>query len=608
MAGGDEVEDTLPKGEGDAPVREELEKRGIPAAPGIAIGRAYLVDRRRLKTPKRRLEPDEIDDEVARFHRALQASYRQLERIKQKIEARKKTEHYNIIAAHQLILQDEHLVDEAVRHIQERHINAEWALQRTVEHIKGVFDAIEDDYFRERRSDVDFVGERVLRNLLGRKATPVRPPPDAIVVAHNLSPADAAQLYRAAVAGLITDAGGKTSHTAIVARAHEIPAVVGLEDITSEVGTGDLLIVDGTEGRVIVNPTPQTVAHYRAQRRAEAARGAALLSNRALPAATQDGVEIRLLANVDQTDEIPHVIDYGAMGVGLFRTEYLFMMGDRIPFEDDHFESARRVLEALGPDREATFRTFDLGADKLYSFVGEQFNEANPALGLRSVRLCLQETVRPIFKQQLRGLLRASVHGHLRIMLPMISGVLELRQAMAVVDEAKRELREESIPFDESVPVGAMIEMPSAAIVSDLLAREVDFFSIGTNDLIQYTLAVDRVNEHVTYLYEPLHPSLLRLIKVVADAARQSGIPVGVCGEMAGDPDVVPVLLGLGLAELSMNAVAIPQIKSVIRRAHLTDLRKLAARTLELSTANEVTAEVRHYHERIRLREDERGE
>lgn len=580
--------------------RHEMRKKGIPAAPGIAIGRAYLVDRRRLKTPKRRLEADELDEEIARFHRALQASYRQLEKIKKRIEEREENEHYNIIAAHQLILNDEHLVDEAIRHIREEHINAEWALQRTVEHIKGVFDAIEDDYFRERRSDVDFVGERVLRNLLGREAAPVRPPPDAVVVAHDISPADAAQLYRAAVAGLVTDKGGKTSHTAIVARAHEIPAVVGLEDVTSDLCTGDLVIVHGADGVVVVNPTPQTVAKYREQARKEAAQGAELLALWDLPAITTDGHEIMLMANIELADEIPSALDHGATGIGLFRTEYLFMMGDRIPREQDHYEQARTVLEAVG-NRVATFRTFDLGADKLYSFVGEQFNEANPALGLRSVRLCLQDTVRPIFKQQLRGLLRASVHGTARIMLPMISGVLELRQALAVVNEAKAELREERVPFDEELKLGIMVEMPSAAMVADHLAAEVDFFSVGTNDLIQYTLAVDRVNEHVTYLYEPLHPSLLRLIKLVIDAARVAGIQVAVCGEMAGDPDVAPVLIGLGLDELSMNAVAIPAIKSVVRNSSRAELQRLAEQALQMSTAHEITALARHHRERVRL-------
>lgn len=581
--------------------REILERgerilEGISAAHGVAIGRAYLVDRRRLKTPKSHLAtPEDIEDEITRFHRALQASYRELERVKQKMEAeREESEHYNIIEAHQLILGDEHLVDESIRYIREERINAEWALQKTVEHIKGVFDAIEDDYFRERRSDVDFVGERVLRNLLGREATPVKPPPDAIVVAHDLSPADTAQLHRDAVAGLATDAGGKTSHTAIIARAHEIPAVVGLEDITAVVGTGDLLVIDGTEGIVIVNPTAETVSHYRARARSEAATNAALAQIRDLPATTTDGFLVELEANLDLAEEIVSAVGHGASGVGLFRTEYLFMSEGRIPTEEDQYRSARQVLEALD-GRPATFRTFDLGADKLYSFVGEQHREANPALGLRSVRLCLQDTVRPIFKQQIRGILRASVHGKCRIMFPMISGVGELRSAMAVLAEARAELVEEKIAFDEAIEVGIMIEMPSAAVLADVLAREVDFFSIGTNDLIQYTLAVDRVNEHVTYLYEPLHPSILRLIRMVVDGARAADIPVSVCGEMAGDPTVVPVLVGLGLQRLSMNSVAIPGIKAAVRRMKLTDLTNLTERVMTMSTAAEVTQTVRDY-------------
>jgi phosphotransferase system enzyme I (PtsI) len=581
---------------GSESAREELTLEGISAAHGVAIGRAYLVDRRRLKTPKFHLSGSEdIEDEITRLHRALQASYRELERVKQKMEAeREESEHYNIIEAHQLILGDEHLVDESIRYIREERINAEWALQKTVEHIKGVFDAIEDDYFRERRSDVDFVGERVLRNLLGREATPVKPPPDAIVVAHDLSPADTSQLHRDAVAGLVTDAGGKTSHTAIIARAHEIPAVVGLEDITSIVGTGDLLVVDGTEGIVIVNPTAETVSRYRARARSDAASSAALTQIRDLPAITTDGFVVELEANLDVADEIIGAIGHGASGVGLFRTEFLFMTKDRIPTEEDQYQASRQVLEAL-EGRPATFRTFDLGADKLYSFVGEQYREANPALGLRSVRLCLQETVRPIFKQQIRGILRASVHGKCRIMFPMISGVGELRHALAVYEEARAELTEEAVPFDEKIEVGIMIEMPSAAVLADVLAHEVDFFSIGTNDLIQYTLAVDRVNEHVTYLYEPLHPSILRLIRMVIDGAAVTGIPVSVCGEMAGDPAVVPVLLGMGLKKLSMNSVAVPGIKSAIRSMKLADLQELAEHVMTLTTAAAVTKAVHKY-------------
>jgi len=596
VAGGRETESTGPVSLLEVGTRGEVTKHGIPAAHGIAIGRAYLVDRRRLKTPKRRLEPDEIDDEIARFHRAVDLSDRQLDRVKQKIEL-EEGESYNIIAAHQLILRDEHVVDEAVRYIRDQGINAEWALLKTVEHIKEVFDAIADDYFRERRSDVDFVGERVLRNLLGRETSPVRPPPDAIVVAHDLSPADTAGLYRAAVAGLVTDAGGKTSHTAIVARAHEIPAVVGLEEVTHEVGTGDLVIVDGSEGLVIVNPSAQTVALYRDRARKEVAAGAALLGNRDLPATTTDGVHIDLVANVDAADEVSYALEHGAEGVGLFRTEYLFLTrAPRVPSEAEHFKSAMVVLNALD-GKPATFRTFDLGADKLGSLIHD-YHEPNPALGLRSMRLCLTDRVRPLFKAQLRGLLRASANGKLRIMFPMISGLRELHQAKEVLAEAKAELAAEGVDFDGDVPVGIMIEMPSAAVLADVLAREVDFFSVGTNDLIQYTLAVDRVNEHVTYLYEPLHPALLRLIRTVVEAGDAAGISVAVCGEMAGVPHVVPVLLGLGVHELSMNAVAIPEVKNLVRRSRQSEMANLAQATLSMATAKDVTDAVAEFLEK----------
>ena len=570
---------------------EETRKTGTPAAHGIGIGRAYLVDRRRLKTPKRTIAPDEVDDEIAKLRSALDASHRQLEKIKHKIEAREENEHYNIIAAHQLILADYHLVDETVRYIQEEHINAEWALTRTVEHIKGVFDAVKDEYFRERRSDVDFLGERVMRNLLGHEAAPVRPPPDAIVVARDLSPADTVQLYRHAVAGLVTDAGGKTSHTAIIARAHEIPAVVGLEDISHVVETGDLLIVDGTNGVVIVNPTAQTVVTYREQARRETAAGAVLLSNRDLPSETIDGERITLLANIEQVEEVANALEHGAQGVGLYRTEFLFMVSKSLPTEEDHFEIACRALDAM-QGRVATFRTFDLGADTLSAHLGEAHYEANPALGLRSTRLCLTDRVRPLFKAQLRGLLRASALGPLRIMFPMISGVVELKAALAVLNEAKRELTRDKVEFDADTEVGVMIEMPSAAIVADAIAPEVDFFSIGTNDLIQYTLACDRANELVAYLYEPLHPAMLRLIRTVVEAAKAHGIRVAVCGEMAGDPLAACVLVGLGLNELSMNAVSIPEVKEIIRASRVSELRELAERCLAQPSAKAIRAMV----------------
>lgn len=583
-----------PDGGGGDVVRN-LRKQGIPASTGIGIGRAYLVDRRQLKVPRRRIRDDQVDEEIMRLESALQSSDRQLERIKLKLKERDESEHYNIITAHQLILHDEHLVDETIRFIRQERINAEWALKRTVEHIKGVFDAIEDDYFRERRSDVDFVGDRVMRNLLGRETTPVRPPPDAIVVAHDLSPADTSQLYRAAVTGLVTDAGGKTSHTAIIARAHEIPAVVGLENITAAVETGDLLIVDGSMGVVIVNPSSDTVAEYRDLARKEAIFGAALLSNRDLPTDTRDGATVDLMANIDHAEEIPFALDHGALGIGLFRTEYLFMTAEEtIPDEEEHYRVICSVLELLG-GRKATIRTFDLGADKLTSILGDRHHEANPALGLRSIRLCMTRHVLPHFKAQLRALLRASAHGPLRIMFPMISGLEELRVARAVLKEAAKELDEAGIPHDPDVEVGVMIEMPSAALVADLIAPEVDFFSIGTNDLIQYTMAVDRVNEHVSYLYQPLHPALLRLIQQVVNAARAHNISVGICGEMAGDPLVAPVLVGLGLRELSMNAVSIPEVKNVIRSCKLEDINGLIERISSMKTVSEIRAAVHDY-------------
>ena len=569
--------------------RLELRKQGLGVSPGIAFGRAFLIGRDTLKAPRHHIEADDVDTEVARLYKAIAASDKQLAKIKEKLASENESD-YHIITAHQMMLHDEHLVGAAVAYIRDELINAEWALRRAVDDIAGVFDQIEDEYLRERRSDVEFVFQRVLRNLLGRDTGPLQPPPDAIVVAYDLSPADTAQLHKAAVAGLITDAGGKTSHTAIIARAHEIPAVVGLENITELVETDDLLLIDGAAGIVIVNPSAATVAEFREEQRRQVAAGAMLQSMRDLPARTLDDADVQLYANIDGPEELDDALDYGAMGVGLFRTEYLFMGRTELPDEDVHFRTAVEVLERLR-GLPATIRTFDLGADKLAPFLeAAELKEANPALGLRSIRLCLADIGRPLFKTQLRGLLRASAFGPLKIMFPMISGVSELRAAKRVLDEVKAELRAEGVAFDENVKVGIMIEMPSAALTADLLAPEVDFFSIGTNDLIQYTMAVDRVNEYVSYLYEPLHPSLLRLIGDVARAARDAGIPVTVCGEMAGEPMIAPVLVGLGIRELSMSAVSVPEVKAAIRSVRRSDAEALVAKIRTLPTAPEVRA------------------
>jgi phosphotransferase system enzyme I (PtsI) len=574
--------------------RQEIRRQGLGVSAGIAFGRAYLIGRDTLKAPRHHIESDDVDTEIARLYKAIAASDKQLAKIKEKLASENESD-YHIITAHQMMLHDEHLVGAAVGYIRDELINAEWGLWRAVDDIGGVFDRMEDVYLRERRSDVEFVFQRVLRSLLGRETGPVQPPPDAIVVAYDLSPADTAQLHKAAVAGLITDAGGKTSHTAIIARTHEIPAVVALETITEIVETDDLLLIDGGSGIVIVNPTAATVAEFRDEQRRQVAAGAALQAMRDLPAVTLDGTEIALYCNIDSHEEIEDALDYGAGGVGLFRTEYLYMSQAEPPDEERHYQSALEVLRRLG-GRPALIRTFDLGADKLAPFLeAADLQEANPALGLRSIRLCLSQLGRPLFKVQLRGLLRASAHGPLKVMFPMISGVAELRAAKAVVDEVKLELQQEGIPFDEGIKLGIMIEMPSAALSADFLAEECDFFSVGTNDLIQYTMAVDRVNEFVSYLYEPLHPALMRLIGNVARAASATKIPVSVCGEMAGEPMIAPVLIGLGIRELSMSAVSVPEVKAMIRATTLGEAEALVERVRKLATAAEVRAMVAEY-------------
>ncbi|MBP6629528.1 MAG: phosphoenolpyruvate--protein phosphotransferase [Kofleriaceae bacterium] len=575
-------------------LRGEMLRSGIPVSAGIAIGRAYLVGRDTLKAPRHHVAADEVEAELERLDRAITASDRQLAKVKAKLASEDETD-YHIIEAHQLMLHDEHLVVAAKGYIQAELICAEWGLRKAVDDILVVFQSIEDEYLSERKTDVEFVFERILRNLLGREDLAFAPPPDAVVVAYDLSPMDAAQLHKAAVAGLITDAGGKTSHTAIIARAHELPAVVGLEDITEVVEEDDLLIVDGASGVVVVNPTAATVGRYRDAQRRQVAAGLALRGQRDLPAVTLDGVTVNLLANLDGPDEAAAAVEYGAIGVGLVRTEFLYMVSDELPDEQTHYQAAVDILGKLG-GRPVTIRTFDLGADKLAGFLEEAaLDEANPALGLRSIRLCLNDLGRGLFRAQLRGLLRAAVHGPLRLMFPMISGVAELRAVRAVLDDVRAELTAEGAIFRADVPIGIMIEMPSSALIADILAREVDFFSIGTNDLIQYTMAVDRVNEYVSYLYEPLHPALLRLLGTVGAAARAAGIPASVCGELAGDPMLAPVLVGLGLCDLSMSAVSIPEVKAAVRGFSAADARALVERILMLPTADEVRAAVEEF-------------
>jgi phosphotransferase system enzyme I (PtsI) len=562
---------------------------GLAASPGIAIGRAWPVDRRRVRTPKRRIDTVEVEAELARLEEALALADRQLADVREKVARIEGAEHVAIIDMHRVMLKDEMLVAEARRLIEIDRVNAEWAVRRALRKIKAAFNDVADEYFKERRADVDFVGERVIKNLMGQVVDVEEPPPEgSIIVAHDLSPSDTALLlHDRKVAAFVTDAGTKTSHTAIVARALEVPAVVGAGRVSAVADRGDWIIVDGGRGVVVLNPTAGERADYEGARERWLAHERELLRTRDLPATTVDGVSLRLVGNIEFAEEVRSLVEHGGEGVGLYRTEFLFLGRGDLPGEEEHYQTYRRVLESLAP-RPVTIRTFDLGGDKLPA--GAKDHAENPALGLRALRYCLRHP--EMFRAQLRGLLRAGQHGNLRIMFPMISGIAELRAAKRIVGDVADELRREGHEI-RLPPIGIMVELPSAAVLADRLAAECDFLSIGTNDLIQYTMAIDRQNKDVAYLYRPLHLAVLRLLKMICDAGQRAGIPVAMCGEMAGEPMYALVLLGLGLSELSMNGPSIPLVKRVVRAARAADGRELLARLLELTAADDIERTVR---------------
>ncbi|HSN16045.1 MAG TPA: phosphoenolpyruvate--protein phosphotransferase [Anaeromyxobacteraceae bacterium] len=565
---------------------------GLAASPGIAIGRCWTIDRRRVRTPKRKLGPEEVEPEILRLRNALEISDLQLADVRAKItkgEASGGTDHTAILDMHRMMLKDEMLVLEAQRLIREDRLNAEWAVKRALRKIKGAFHELADEYFKERRADIDFVGERIVKNLVGQPVdVDDLPPEGAIIVAHDLSPADTALLlHERKIGGFVTDVGTKTSHTAIVARALELPAVVGVGRVSALAERGDWVVVDGGRGTVVINPTPEERTGYQDARERYLAEERELLADKDLPATTLDGRTVRLVGNIEFAEEVPSLVAHGGEAVGLYRTEFLYLQREELPSEEEQFDNYVEMLEALKP-RPVTIRTFDLGGDKLPA--GFRSHAENPALGLRAIRYCLRQP--DMFRSQLRALLRAAPHGNLRIMFPMISGIVELRAAKRALYEARDELVKEGHEVD--VPsIGIMIELPSAAMVADRLSRECDFFSIGTNDLIQYTIGIDRQNKDVAYLYRPLHLAVLRMVKLVCDAARAAGIPVSMCGEMAGDPVNALVLIGLGVTELSMNGPSIPFVKRVVRAARASDAQALVDRLLALTAADEIEREVR---------------
>ena len=575
-------------------IQQQINKsiHGIGASPGIITGRAFLLERFKVRLPQKRINPSQVDEEVKRFHRAIEMSRDQLLEVKEKILDPEVRQHTFILDVHLMILDDEMLIQNTVENIRRRKINSEWALDLTLGKLDAAFKAIEDEYLRERRSDLHYVSSRVFRNLMGRKHDDItKIKGKVIVVAHDLSPADTLQMNLNHIAGFITDIGGKVSHTAILARSLGIPAVVGLEVATSLINGGDPLIIDGESGEVVINPTEEISESFIERRRRVKLQEREVMKYASLPAETRDGVRIHLQANIEMVEEIPSAKSHGAEGIGLYRTEILYLNRKDLPSEEEHYQTYRKLVENISPGV-ATIRTLDIGGDKFLPDYSTG-NEMNPAMGLRAIRFSIKET--DIFKTQLRGILRASVHGKLRVLFPMISGIEEIRRAKAILEEVKKELIRSKILFDRGIKIGAMIEIPSASVTADILAREVDFFSIGTNDLIQYALAVDRINEHVSYLYEPLHPAILRIVRSVVQSARNAGIPLAICGEMASEPAYVLVLLGLGLEEFSMNPIAIPKVKKVIRMAKAIETRSMTERLFQFSTASEIKRYVRRW-------------
>ena len=574
---------------------------GVGVTPGIAIGKAYHVDRGKIPVADYSLpSPAEVEKEIQRFQAAVERAEADLGKIKAKI-AGEFSEHAYILDTHLLILRDRVLFDETVRLIREHQVNAEWALKQALEQAQRLFSKIDDEYIRSRISDVDYVATRVLRNLTGQTPESIAAIKErVIIVAEDLSPADTIQLQIEMTLAFVTNMGGKTSHTAIIARSLDIPAVVGLERVTEEVRSGDLLVVDGMAGKVIVDPDDELLNYYYERQyrletyRKEVARCAKL------PAETEDGYHVRVEANIELLEEVVAVLDNGAEGIGLYRTEYLYLNREAPPDEETLYWTYREVAEIVYPET-VTIRTLDLGPDK-FSFHRQRTRESNPALGLRAIRLCLREE--ELFRTQLRAILRASgAMRNVRIMFPMISGVSELRAARKMLDEVREALVRQGITVDEEVKIGIMIEIPSAVTIADQLAREVDFFSVGTNDLVQYALAIDRVNEHVAHLYEPLHPAILRMIKQVVEAGHRAGIPTSLCGEMAGEALYIPILLGLELDSLSMNPLSIPRVKKIIRSASLEECKIYLREVLDLPTAGEINESLRQIAWR-RFRED----
>ena len=560
-----------------------MKKTGINASPGIAIAKAFVYVKKELNISERTI--DDIAAEERRFNDAVEKSRAQLAAIYDRAVDELGAEEAAIFEAHAMFLDDPEFVGAIDSEIA-GGTSAEIATQKTTDMFSAMFDAMDDPYFKGRAADIKDVGTRILHNLLGVPMVDISHlDEDTIILAEDLAPSDTATMDKAHVKGFATDIGSRTSHTAIMARSLEIPAVLGLDDITATVKDGDTIIVDGSEGVVIVDPTEDEIAEYKAKKEAYDAYRAELAELKDQPAETIDGHRVEIVGNIGSPADAPGVLENGGEGIGLYRTEFLYMNADVMPDEEKQFAAYKSVIEAF-EDGAVIIRTLDIGGDKKLPYLPLE-EEMNPFLGLRAVRLCFQKE--DLFKTQLRAILRASAFGKARIMFPMIGNVDEVKQAKALVRACMAELDAEGKAYDKNIDIGVMIEIPSAAVTADIIVEEAAFFSIGTNDLCQYTLAVDRMNQNVSYLYDPLHPAILRLIKNVIDAtAARDDRFTGMCGEMAGDPYATLILLGMGLDEFSMSASSIPQIKKIIRSVTEDEAKAIADDALSMKSSADI--------------------
>jgi phosphotransferase system enzyme I (PtsI) len=563
----------------------ETRFQGVGVSPGIARGVVQVMRDELEEIVRDKIDSSQIGAEIARFEAALVQTRMQILEMQQRIAEAIGTKDAGIFDAHLLVVEDRTLIDEVLRKLETDLVKVEVVFEEVARRYAETLSKIDDPYLRERALDIQDVMRRVIRNLQGKAPKTMPLPGEAhILVAHNLTPSDTAAMDRHRVLGIATDLGSRTSHTAIMARSLGIPAVVGLHDVTEKLESGCMALLDGFTGKVIINPSPKTLAYYGEVEVRQFKVSKELAELREQPSTTRDGQHVVLSANIELPNDIVNVATNGAEGIGLYRTEFLYLDRDSLPGEEEQYETYRRVAETVQP-HPLIIRTFDLGGDKIAGGI-DVSDELNPFLGWRAIRFCLEHE--EVFKPQLRAILRASAVGNVKIMFPMISGVAEMRRTLAVLDQCKEELRSDGVAFDPNLQIGAMIEIPSAAICSESLAPTVNFFSIGTNDLIQYAIAIDRVNERTAHLYEPTHPAVLHLINMVGEAARKHKLWFGICGEMAGEIEITPLLLGLGVDELSVSPTLVPRVKSAIRSLALDECRQLAQEAMQLETPAEI--------------------